>query len=298
MLPVVYHPEYVAPLPQGHRFPMQKFGLLYQQLQDARIATPASTRAPERISDEELMLVHAPTYVRAFSDGTLPEQAMRRIGLPWSEELVLRTKRAVGGTLLTARLALRERLAVNTAGGTHHAHPEFGSGFCIFNDLAVTARRLVAEGSVQRVLIFDLDVHQGDGTAAAVQDDPAIFCVDIHCADNFPFRKQTSHIDVALPAGTADAEYLGIVRETLERALTTIRPDLVLYDAGVDVFAGDRLGKLAISENGIARRDRLVLSRVRDAGIPVAAVIGGGYQKDLTRLAALHATVHHEAAAL
>lgn len=298
MLPIVYHPEYVSPLPQGHRFPMQKFGLLYRQLQDARIATPANTRAPERVSDEDLMRVHDPAYVRAFSDGSLPDRAVRRIGLPWSEELVLRTKRAVGGTLLTARLALREGLAVNTAGGTHHAHPEFGSGFCIFNDLAVTARRLVAEGSVRRVLIFDLDVHQGDGTAAAVRNDPAVFCVDIHCAENFPFHKQTSDVDVALPAGTADAQYLGIVRETLERALTTIQPDLVLYDAGVDVFTGDRLGKFAVSESGIAERDRLVLSRVRDVGIPVAAVIGGGYQKDLPRLAALHATLHREAAAL
>lgn len=298
MLPIVYHPEYVSPLPQGHRFPMDKFGMLYKHLQDARIASTENTRLPEPASDDDLMLVHDPDYVRSFSEGTLPEQAIRRIGLPWSAGLVRRTKRAVGGTLLTARLALRQGLAVNTAGGTHHAHPGFGSGFCIFNDLAVAARRLVADGSVQRVLIFDLDVHQGDGTAVAVSSDSAVFCVDVHCAENFPFHKQTGDIDVALPTGTTDIDYLVTVRETLDRALTAVRPDLVLYDAGVDVFSGDRLGKLDVSEAGIEQRDRLVLSRLVDAGIPVAAVIGGGYQKDLARLVTLHATLHQVAASL
>lgn len=298
MLPVVYHAEYVSPLPPGHRFPMEKFGLLYQQLQDERIASLENTHVPERASDDDLLLVHTPEYVRSFTEGTLSHQEMRRIGLPWSEELVHRTKRAVGGTLLTARLALRHGLAVNTAGGTHHAHPSFGSGFCIFNDLAVAARRLVRDRSAETVLIFDLDVHQGDGTAAAVSSDIAVFSADVHCAENFPFRKQTGGIDVALPAGTSDREYLSTVRDVLDRALDGIRPDLVLYDAGVDIFRGDRLGKLQVSEKGIEERDRLVLSRLVEAGIPVAAVIGGGYQQDLKRLVTLHAILHRVAASL
>lgn len=297
-VPIIYHPEYVSPLPVEHRFPMEKFRLLYEILQDEKIASSNNTRKPERASDSDVLLVHDATYVRSFSEGTLSDKELRRIGLPWSRSLVNRTKRAVGGTLLTARLAIRHGIALNTAGGTHHAHPGFGSGFCIFNDLAITARRLVTDGDVERVLILDLDVHQGDGTVAAIRNDLTIFGADVHCGDNFPFRKQTGDIDMALPVGTTDTEYLTVVAQVLERALEMSDPDLVLYDAGVDVFSMDLLGKLNLTADGIEQRDRLVLSRLVRDGVPVAAVIGGGYQKDVRRLASLHATLHRVATSL
>ena len=298
MIPIVYHPEYVSPLPAGHRFPMEKFSQLYQILRSEGLASDHNTRFPERADDSDLELVHDSEYVHAFTAGTLSDRASRRIGLPWSPALVARTKRAVGGTLLTARLALRHGIALNTAGGTHHAHPSFGSGFCIFNDLAVTARRLLLDGVVERMLIFDLDVHQGDGTAAAFHDDRRVFCADIHCRENFPFHKQSPTLNVALPAGTSDDAYLREVGSVLDRAVDTVRPDLVLYDAGVDVFHGDRLGKFQVTADGIEQRDRLVLSRLAAYGIPVAAVIGGGYQKDIEQLSLLHATIHRVAASL
>lgn len=277
---------------------MDKFSHLYRILREEGIATEDNTRLPERADDSDLALIHDPAYVKAFTDGTLSDKASRRIGLPWSPALVSRTKRAVGGTLLTARLALRHGIALNTAGGTHHAHPAFGSGFCIFNDLAVTARRLLTDGLVERVLIVDLDVHQGDGTVAAFHDERRVFCADIHCRENFPFHKQSADLNVALPAGTTDQHYLRNVAALLEQALELVRPDLVLYDAGVDVFLGDRLGKFRITASGIETRDRLVLTRLVTAGIPVAAVIGGGYQKDVQHLSNLHATLHRVASSL
>ncbi|MFW5694317.1 MAG: histone deacetylase [Alkalispirochaeta sp.] len=298
MIPIVYHPEYVSPLPLGHRFPMAKFAALHSILRAERILTDENVRVPQRAEDADLMLVHDADYVRSFTKGTLPARELRRIGLPWSSSLVARTKRAVGGTLLTARLALRHGIALNTAGGTHHAHPSYGSGFCIFNDLAVTARRLLQEGTVTHVLIVDLDVHQGDGTLASFRDDPRVTCLDVHCGENFPFRKQSTGINRSVPVGMTDDAYLTEVGAALEHALTVRRPDLALYDAGVDVFHGDRLGKLSLTRDGIERRDRLVLSRLNALGIPVAAVIGGGYQNDLHRLAHLHATLHRVAVAL
>lgn len=298
MIPIVYHPEYVSSLPAGHRFPMEKFSRLYRILREEGIASVENTRFPERAGNEDLRLVHDAAYVDAFTGGTLSDKEVRRIGLPWSSALVSRTKRAVGGTLLTARLALRHGIALNTAGGTHHAHPGFGSGFCIFNDLAVTVRRLLSDRDVKRVLILDLDVHQGDGTIAAFHDERRVFCADIHCGENFPFHKQSAELNVALPAGTTDQSYLRQVVSVLEEGLDRARPDLVLYDAGVDVFFGDRLGKFQITLSGIETRDRLVLTRLVTAGIPVAVVIGGGYQKDLQYLSHVHATVHRVAASL
>tara|TARA_A100001391_G_scaffold184201_1_gene151861 strand:+ start:2352 stop:2969 length:618 start_codon:yes stop_codon:yes gene_type:complete len=195
------------------------------------------------------------------------------------------------GTLVTARLALEHGIACHLAGGTHHAHRDFGSGFCILNDLAVTARALLASGRVNQLLIFDCDVHQGDGTAAILADEPRAFTCSIHCEKNFPTRKMTSDLDVGLPPGLQDTAYLEVVTDTLADLLERVRPDLVLYDAGVDVYAGDPLGRLSVSLAGLAERERRVLALCRDHDVPVATVIGGGYDDDRPALARRHAMV-------
>lgn len=294
-LPIVYHPNYVVPLPEGHRFPMPKFRMLYETLLADGVAHPSQFHAPERPSDEWLELVHLPEYIRAYCEGTLDAKAQRRIGLPWSPALVNRTCVAVGGTILTAKLALEQGLACNTAGGTHHAFPGYGSGFCIFNDLAVAARVLLELGAVQQILIVDLDVHQGDGTAFIFQDEPRVFTFSMHCAVNFPGTKQKSDLDVPLPEGMEDEAYLQTVAEYLPDLLTQVKPDLVLYDAGVDVHLGDRLGKLALSDRGLFCREMQVLSTCVAQGYPTACVIGGGYADDLNALVYRHSLVHRAA---
>jgi acetoin utilization deacetylase AcuC-like enzyme len=219
--------------------------------------------------------------VAAYCQGSLDAKAQRRIGLPWSPNLVRRTCTAVGGTILTAKLALNQGIACNTAGGTHHAFPDRGAGFCIFNDLAIATRILLHQGLVQRVLIVDLDVHQGDGTAWIFQDDPRVFTFSMHCAVNFPRQKQTSDLDVPLPEGMEDDAYLRQLQAHLPDLLSQIRPDLVLYDAGADTHRGDRLGKLAMTNTGLYARDRYVLTTCVNGGYPVACVIGGGYDDNM-----------------
>jgi acetoin utilization deacetylase AcuC-like enzyme len=295
MIPIVYHPHYVAPLPQGHRFPMVKFQKLYELLLKDGILTPENLYQPE-IPDQSLLeLVHTPDYIENYCQGTLDAKAQRRIGLPWSPELVRRTCTAVGGTILTAKLALEYGVACNTAGGTHHAFPDFGSGFCIFNDLAIAARVLQKWGLVKQVLIVDLDVHQGDGTAFIFQNDPNVFTFSMHCEINFPSRKQTSDLDVPLPEGLDNDGYLQILANYLPDLLSQVKPDLVLYDAGVDTHVGDRLGKLALTDEGIYRRERQVLSTCRAGGYPVACVIGGGYAEEMESLVYRHSLLHRAA---
>ena len=295
MIPIVYHPHYIAPLPQGHRFPMVKFQKLYELLLKDGILTPENLYQPE-IPDQSLLeLVHSPDYIENYCQGTLDAKAQRRIGLPWSPELVRRTCTAIGGTILTAKLALEYWVACNTAGGTHHAFPDFGSGFCIFNDLAIAAMVLQKWGLVKQVLIVDLDVHQGDGTAFIFQNDPNIFTFSMHCEINFPSRKQTSDLDVPLPEGLDNDGYLQILANYLPDLLSQVKPDLVLYDAGVDTHVGDRLGKLALTDEGIYRRERQVLSTCRAGGYPVACVIGGGYSEDMEGLVYRHSLLHRAA---
>ncbi len=295
MLPVVYHPGYVAPLPDTHRFPMAKFRLLCERLLRDRITAPERVFTPELPRQSWLERVHERAYIDAYSQGTLAAKAQRRIGLPWSPALAYRTRIAVGGTILTTQLALKYGIACNTAGGTHHAFPSYGSGFCIFNDLAIAARFLLDARLVGRVLIVDLDVHQGDGTAFIFRDDPAVFTFSMHCADNFPSRKQNSDLDIALPQGLDDDGYLQILARTLPELLERADPDIVLFDAGADVHAGDRLGKLALSDRGLYRRDRLVMSTCIAGGYPVAGVIGGGYASDLNALVERHSQLHRSA---
>lgn len=294
-LPLVYHPDYVAPLPPEHRFPMQKFRQLYECLIADGVATPSQFQTPERPPPAWIEAVHTPEYIQAYCEGTLDPRAQRRIGLPWSPALVNRTCVAVGGTLLTAQLALQYGLACNTAGGTHHAFPDYGSGFCIFNDLAIAARLLQQWGLVQKTLIVDLDVHQGDGTAHIFREDSCVFTFSMHCEVNFPGTKQQSDLDVPLPEGMEDDAYLQTLAAYLPDLLTQVKPDLVLYDAGVDPHLGDRLGKLALTDTGLFRREMQVLNTCLAQGYPVACVIGGGYADDLQALVYRHSLLHRAA---
>ncbi|MEM9347190.1 MAG: histone deacetylase [Planctomycetota bacterium] len=295
MLPLVYSPAYVTPLPDGHRFPMPKFGILRDLLIEHGIAKPEQFHCPPIGSFELISSVHDPAYVQSFFDGSIDRDAVRRIGLPWSDGLVTRTRTAVAGTLLTCNLALEHGLACNTAGGTHHAHRTFGSGFCIFNDIAVAARTLTDRGSVDHVMIIDLDVHHGDGTATIFANDPRVFTFSMHCEKNFPARKPPSDLDVALEKGVGDQQYLDMLEQHLPPLLEQVEPDLVIYDAGVDVHRDDRLGHLELTDEGLYQRDRYVIEQCRSHGIPTACVIGGGYDQDHNRLAWRHATVHRAA---
>ena len=290
-VPLVYHPSYSFPFPGRHRFRMEKFRLLHERLRDGGVAGAANLHRPGRARPALLSLAHCPEYLDRFLGNRLGEREAKRMGLPWSEDLVRRTCIAPMGTLLTAQLALKHGIACHLAGGTHHAHYDFGSGFCILNDLAITARALRAGGLVKRVLIFDCDVHQGDGTAAILAGDPELFTCSIHCEKNFPTRKSRSDLDVGLPVGLEDDGYLAVVEETLSDLLRQLQPDLVLYDAGVDVYAGDPLGRLAVSLTGLAERERQVLTLCREHGVPVATVIGGSYDDDRPALARRHALV-------
>jgi acetoin utilization deacetylase AcuC-like enzyme len=297
-LPIVYHPHYVAPLPPEHRFPMAKFRLLSEALLADGVVHPSQFHTPEKPDLEMIQLVHTPDYVRGYCEGTLDPKAQRRIGLPWSPALVNRTCIAVGGTILTAKLALAQGLACNTAGGTHHAFPDYGSGFCIFNDLAIAAAVLLQLGSVKKILIVDLDVHQGDGTAFIFRHDPRVFTFSMHCEINFPGTKQTSDLDVPLREGMEDDEYLQTLAAYLPDLLSQVKPDLVFYDAGVDVHLGDRLGKLALSDRGLFCREMQVLTTCISQGYPVACVIGGGYAEDMNALVYRHSLLPRVAADL
>jgi len=292
--PIVASPDYDAPLPPGHRFPMGKFRALAAILAAEGLA-PNGFHAPEPAGFDLLARAHAEEYVRQVLTQTTPKQVERRIGLPVTAEVARRAQAAVGGTLLTARLALRHGLACNTAGGSHHAARAGGAGFCVFNDVAAAALQLLAEGAVRRVLIVDLDVHQGDGTADIFADDNRVFTLSLHCQANYPTRKVPSDLDVGLPAGTGDHEYLAALGDALAHASSAVRPDLIFYNAGVDVHEQDQLGRFALSDEGLARRDAMVLRWAADLA-PLAGVLGGGYGPDVGAVASRHASLHRQAA--
>lgn len=298
MLPLVYHPNYSCPFPTQHRFVMSKFRRLYDYCREQQLIHSANHFTPQTASIEDLAIAHHTQYLRDLQEQTFDSKVWRRIGLPWSEGLIERTFTAPNGTLLTAQLALQQGMACHLAGGTHHAHYDFGSGFCLLNDLAYTAKTLQQQGHIKRALIFDLDVHQGDGTAAILQDESDLFTCSIHCEKNFPFRKSVSDLDVGLEKGLADQGYLDIVDSTLKRLLEQVEPDIVLYDAGIDVWQDDELGYLDISQQGIEERDRLVLETCLQRHIPVLTVIGGGYDSDHQRLARRHASIIETASEL
>ena len=276
-VPIIYHERYSAPLPSTHRFPMEKFRLLRRLLLEEEVIQPQQIFSPLSITRQDLERIHKRSYHEAFSRDqlTLPEQ--RRIGLPATRPLVQRTWLAVGGTLLTARMALRHGVACHLAGGTHHAHPGFGSGFCIFNDVAITAKVLLDHGELERILVVDLDVHQGDGTAACFQNDSRVTTLSVHAASNFPLRKVSGDVDIALPDATGDDAYVEAIGDRVPQLLDQHQPDLVLFNAGVDPHSNDRLGRLDLSDAGLLQRDQLVLDAALRRNIPIATVIGGGY---------------------
>jgi acetoin utilization deacetylase AcuC-like enzyme len=297
--PFVYHDGYSCPWPENHRFPMNKFRMLKDALVNSGIYRGPFVKPPHPIETSDGMdviyAVHCPDYIGRFVNGKLTAEEKRRIGLDFNEHLVFRTLAEVGGTVHTADLALKYGMAINLAGGTHHAHYDFGSGFTVINDLAVASRRAIDKSMASSILVFDLDVHQGDGTAAIFQSDNRIFTTSVHCRENFPFRKQKSSLDVELPAGTEDVAYMHAVRDAFEKSVAAHNPDLVLYDAGVDIAKEDRLGKLNITNKGIYERDFYVLSECVRRGIPVCAVIGGGYDSNPYALAARHSLLHRAA---
>jgi len=284
---VIYaHTSFVLPLPAGHRFPMSKYARLRERVSGFAAAL---MHVPEAAGDAELRRAHDEGYIDAVSRGTLDERAQRRIGFPWSPAMVERSRRSAGATLAACRHALDAGLGINLAGGTHHAHRAHGEGFCVFNDAAVAARAMQVEGRARRVLVVDLDVHQGDGTAAIFDGDADVTTLSVHGRQNFPFRKARSSIDVELDDGTGDDAYLATLGAVLPRAIDRARPDLAIYLAGADPYAGDRLGRLSLTKAGLADRDRLVLERLAAQGIPVAIAMAGGYAEDVDDVVDIHA---------
>lgn len=287
-----YCDHFVLPLPEGHRFPMEKYALLRQ-----RVAGRADVdlRVPHAATDRQLLRVHTPRYLRAVRQGALDREGVRRIGFPWSPELVERSLRSVGGTIAACRAALEEGWGANLAGGTHHAFPDRGGGFCVFNDVAVAVRTLRHEGRLDRVAVLDLDVHQGDGTAAIFRHDPSVLTASVHGERNYPFRKEPGDLDLPLPDATGDGAFLQAVERAVEGCLAH-RPDLLVYLAGADALAQDRLGRLAVTRVGLAERDRRVLGAAAAAGVPVALVMGGGYARNVADTVEVHAHSVLEAA--
>ena len=277
-----HHP---IPLPPGHKFPVEKYALLRAMLAAEGVYR---LEAAPFANQEDLELAHDPQYVRAVLDGSVDARVMRRIGFPWSRELTRRTLASVGGTLAAAREAVREGFGGNLAGGTHHAFRGEGSGFCVFNDLAVAILALRRDSLAARAAVIDLDVHQGDGTAAIFANDSAVLTLSVHGENNFPFRKQRSRIDIGLADGTGDDEYLGHVERLLPQVLA-FGPDAIFYQSGVDGLSGDRLGRLALTADGLKKRDRLVMEAAHSQGIPMVITLGGGYGDPIQRTADAHA---------
>jgi acetoin utilization deacetylase AcuC-like enzyme len=285
---VFYSDHFVLPLPEGHRFPMVKYSMLRERVAAAGVCAPGEMRVPRPVSDEEILRCHTEGYLRRVVSGTLTAKEMRRIGFPWSERMVERSRRASGGTLGACLAALEDGFAANLAGGTHHAFADRGEGYCVFNDSAIAARAVQAEGLVERVVVLDTDVHQGNGTAAILGGDASVYTFSIHGAKNFPFRKEESDLDVALPDGADDGEYLDALEGGLEKALDRSGAQLAVYLAGADPFEDDRLGRLCVTREGLAERDRLVLESCRERGIPVAVTMAGGYAREVEDTVDIH----------
>ena len=284
-------------MPAGHPFPISKYPLLKDRLLADGVLAADDIMEPVAVDRETLALVHTGDYLDKLETSGLSTAEQRRLGMPWSDALWQRSRLACGGTLLAARAALASGLAANLAGGTHHAFADHGEGFCVLNDVAVAITKFRDEGIMDRALVVDLDVHQGNGTAAIFETVEEVFTFSMHGERNYPTKKMRSDVDVGLKDGTADTEYLRELRDHLPALLSTARPDLAFYLAGVDVAAGDRYGKLALSEEGIRLRDRYVIESVRGHGVPLVIVLGGGYAVTRERTAELHAHVFREAVA-
>ncbi len=284
---VFYYDHFELPLPPGHRFPAHQYPLLRQRVTAANQGQ-FELCVPAAASDDELLLAHDPTYLQRLIEGALSARELRVLGLPWSPQLVERSRRSVGATIAACRAALQDGAAATLAGGTHHAFADQAQGFCVFNDSAVAARVLQRAGRVRRMIVIDCDVHQGNGTAAIFAADPTVFTFSLHGQKNFPFRKEHSDLDIELPDGSDDTAYLAALEEGLRSALPQARAELAIYLAGADPFAGDRLGRLAVSKAGLAERDRQVLDYCVRYGLAVVATMAGGYARNPDDVVDIH----------
>jgi len=285
---VYYSDHFVLPLPEGHRFPMVKYEMLRERVARDGICGPGELQTPRAVTDEEILRAHVPGYLKRVVTGTLTKKEVRRIGFPWSERMVERSRRASGGTLGACLAALEEGFAANLAGGTHHAFSDRGEGYCVFNDSAIAARAVQAAGLADRVVVIDTDVHQGNGSAAILHRDPTVFTFSIHGAKNFPFNKEESDLDTPLPDGADDTAFLHALETGLETALDAAGAELAIYLAGADPFEGDRLGRLCVTKSGLAERDRIVLKTCKERGIPVAVTMAGGYAREVDDTVDVH----------
>lgn len=283
-----YTDQFVLPLPEGHTFPMSKYRLLRERVIQSRLLPSDCLIEPHAATDDELALAHDREYIAAMTAGTVPEMAMKKIGFPWSPLLVERSRRSSGATMEAVRSALADGYAVNLAGGTHHAFRDRGEGYCLFNDSVVAIRAAQRDDLIRRAVVIDLDVHQGNGTAAICREDETIFTFSMHGARNYPLQKEQSDLDIELPDGTADHEYLDALTSNLPRVISESKPDLAIYLAGSDPFEGDRLGRLKLTKNGLAERDRFVVEATRKAGIPLVVTMAGGYAKDVNDTVDIH----------
>jgi acetoin utilization deacetylase AcuC-like enzyme len=284
-----YCDEFVLPLPAHHRFPMSKYRLLRERLAASADFSTHDFQVPPAATFAELTRAHAPDYVLRMERGEVTAQEMRLIGFPWSPEMIERSKRSSGATLQACRTALREGCSANLAGGTHHAFYDRGEGYCVFNDAAISARTLVAENLAERVLIVDCDVHQGNGTASILAGDDSAFTFSIHGANNFPFTKETSDLDIELADGCTDAAYLSALERGLAESFASIAPNIVIYIAGADPFEGDKLGRLSLTKAGLQQRDEMVLNACHSRSLPVAIAMAGGYARDVNDTVEIHA---------
>jgi acetoin utilization deacetylase AcuC-like enzyme len=293
-----YSDHFPIPLPPDHRFPIDKYRLLRESIIAEHIIPQDDLRVPDFATRELICLAHDPVYVDKIFAGKLSEKEIRRIGFPWSPELVVRSQRSVGGTIAACRSALESGVSANLAGGTHHAHRDFGSGYCLLNDCAVAIKVIQGEKLAENVIILDCDVHQGDGTASIFSGDPRVFTFSIHGARNFPFHKVPGDLDIELEDGTGDADYLDALQNGIHQALASFEPDLVVYLAGADPYQGDRLGRLALTMEGLSSRDELVFNTAKQAGVPVAIVMSGGYARNIADTASIHLETIRQAANL
>jgi len=294
MIPLIYHPIYSQlPLPEGHRYPINKYRLLQQAVEAKRAESSSWHKAfelfePQPVSIEQVKQVHSAEYVDLLISGQLAAPKMRRIGFPWSQQLIERTLCSAGGTSLSAEMAIEHGIAIHLSGGYHHAHHDFGSGFCLFNDLVVAAKHALTFEHIETVLIVDSDVHHGDGTATLCQHEPDIATLSFHCDKNFPARKPSSDFDVPLSRETEDAEFLASFEQVTQMALLHYQPDLIIYDAGVDIHIDDELGYLNVSTQGIYQRDCMMFEMAKSHDIPIACVVGGGYRSQHQDLVPIH----------
>ena len=283
-----YSDRYVIKLPDNHRFPIIKYSMIRDRLVAGGTLGPGQVVEPELAAREDILLVHSADYYDRLACGQLTPREVRRLGLPWSEALVSRSRFSVAGTVAAARAALVEGAAANLGGGTHHAFADHGEGFCVLNDIAIAIRLLRAEGLIRRACVIDCDVHQGNGTAHIFADDPEVFTLSLHGEKNYPLVKQQSTLDVGLDDGTRDKEYLDALARALPRAVERFRPDIIFYQAGVDPYEGDRLGRLALTLDGLRERDLMVFNHCMKNSIPTVITLGGGYSSEVADTVEAH----------